>query len=170
MRETLDEAIDRVAATLTTVSPRSSVVERLDAQPERRRLQRAMRLALATASIVLVAVALIERRDRGESPAVVQSRVTAAPNGAESSLSPSIVSDLAGDVVDTRGAIGARRVLGSDLPPAPTIAALASPPALVVDDLQLVSPAVAPVEIVQLDDVPRLEVPALETTRLVEFR
>ena len=70
MRETLDEAIDRVASTLTAVSVDPGFVDRLEARLDRRRSHVPMWLMLATATTVVAAVVLIDRPPESERAAI----------------------------------------------------------------------------------------------------
>ena len=168
MRETLDEAIDRVASTLTAVSVDPGFVDRLEARLDRRRSQVPMWLMLATATTVVAAIVLVDRPRESERAAIEAT----LPRVADASPAlPSAAVDLPADVSGSAGRSESRHELVTpDMPPPPIIAALTGPPSLAVDELSLESLDIAPVEIVHLDDVPSLELPALETTRPGEFR
>jgi len=173
MRETLDEAIDRVASTLTTVSPDAGFADRLGARLDRRPPHGTMWLVAATATSVLLATLLVDLRlDVGE-PAVESTSTAPASIAAAASdvaaLPPNEVS--ASREVETSRAGGAVRpsapAIGPaapaiEMPPIPTIAALTGPSSLSVEELQLKSLAVSPVEVVYLDEVAALELPELD--------
>ena len=168
MRETLDEAIDRVASTLTAVSTDSGFVARLDACLEQRRSHVPMWLMLATAATVVVVVVLIDR-PRETERAAIESILppTAADAARPSTAEPNVFAET--DALATAQEIR-HALVEPDMPPAPSIAALTGPSWLALDGLSVELLAIAPVEIVHLDDVPSLELPALETTRPGEFR
>ena len=74
------------------------------------------------------------------------------------------------DVVDAKFLHDRHEFVDPDIPPRPTIAGLTGPSVLTVDELSLESLAVAPVEVVDLEDPPSLELPALDMSRPGEFR
>ena len=67
MRETLDEAIDRVASTLTAVSADSRFANRLDARLDERRSWAPIWLMAATATSVKAAASSVTPTTRGAS-------------------------------------------------------------------------------------------------------
>jgi hypothetical protein len=82
----------------------------------------------------------------------------------------------AAPVVDTATPVPERRevtvyeVVEPHIPPRPAIAALTEPSGLAVGELSLESLSVAPVVVTHLEDLPSLELSALESTRPGEFR
>ena len=169
MRETLDEAIDRVAATLTTVSADSGLADRLDARLDGRRARAPIWLMAATATSVLLATLLMNRpwdvqRPAIESPSKATTTTAASPSpGTELSIPIEAGTSAPGSA--TRHASGEL-----EMAPAPTIAALTGPPTLSVDELRLESLTIAPVDVVHLEAVVSLELPALETMAPEEYR
>ena len=166
MRETLDEAIDRVASTLTTVSLDAGFADRLNAQLDRRRSRGTMWLVAATATSVVLATLLFDRRLDVGQPAVESTSTVPASIAVAASdvaaLPPNEVT--ASSEVETSRAGGAIRPAAPaiEMPPLPTIAALTGPSSLSVEELQLKSLAVSPVEVVYLDEVAALELPELD--------
>ena len=174
MRETLDEAIDRVAAAMTTVE--HSVEHReIREFGERRKSPESLLpdlpdlpVLLAAAATVLMAALLLDGARELERPTLeatlprVAETVGAAPSAPEAVEARS-------EPVSAHDVIR-HEFVDPDIPPRPTIAGLTGPSVLTVDELSLESLAVAPVEVVDLEDPPSLELPALDMSRPGEFR
>jgi hypothetical protein len=174
MQETLDEAIDRVASTLTTVAADPGFADRLDARLDERRLRAPMWLTAAAATSLLLAMVLMNR-PWGLQLWDVQRPTIEAPSKATTATlaSPSPTSEASVLIAPrTSTPAGTTRNASRELemPPAPTIAALTGPPTLSVDELRLESLTVAPVDVVHLEAVVSLELPALEITTPGEYR
>jgi hypothetical protein len=174
MRETLDEAIDRVAATLTTVSADSGFADRLDARLDGRRARAPIWLMAATATSLLLAMVLMNQ-PWGLQLWDVQRATVEAPSKATTATlaSPSPTSEVSVPIAPrTSAPAGTIRHASHELEmaPAPTIAELTGPPSLSVDELRLESLTIAPVDVVHLDEVASLELPALETRAPEEYR
>lgn len=176
IRETLDEAIDRVAAAMTAV-PARPVHREIGEGPHReigkiREFTFLPKLAglpvlLVAAATVLLAVLVLDR-PREMEPAVLESTLPRVNEAARAApVAP---------VVETAAPVPARRegtvheVVEPHIPPRPAIAALTEPSGLTVGELNLESLAIAPVEVTDLEDLPSLELSALETIRPGEFR
>lgn len=169
MRETLDEAIDRVASTLTAVSADSRVADRLDARLDQPRSRAPLWLMAATATGVLLATLLMNRSWDVQRPAIEFSSKATTPTAASSS--PGIEPSIPIEVGTSAPSSATRHASGElEMPPAPTIAALTGPPSLSVDELRLESLTIAPVDVVHLEAVASLELPELEPMAPEEYR
>jgi hypothetical protein len=169
MRETLDEAIDRVASTLTAVSADSRLADRLDARLDGRRSRAPIWLMAATATSVLLATLLMNRPSDVQPPAIESpsKAITASAAGPSATIEASSPVEV-GTSTPSSATRHASREL--EMPPAPTIAALTGPPSLSVDELRFESLTIAPVDVVHLEAVTSLELPALETMAPEEYR
>jgi len=168
MRETLDEAIDRVASTLTAVSADSRFVDRLDARLGERRSRAPIWLMAATATSVLLAALLMNRpwdvqRAAIESPSKTMTASAARPSAIEASIPIEVRTSTPSSAIRH----ASRELV---MAPAPTIAALTGPPSLSVDELRFESLTITPVDVVHLEAVTSLELPALEPMAPEEYR
>jgi hypothetical protein len=160
MRETLDEAIDRVASTLTTVSSNAGIADRVRDRLDRRPSRGPLWLVAATATGVLLATLLIDPKRGVERPAIeVTSTAPAATAVAPPRNEPSIPSDVE---ASGSGSAIRRTPVAIELPPPPAIAALTVPSSLSVEELEVESLAIAPVDVAHLDELAALELAALE--------
>lgn len=169
MRETLDEAIDRVASTLTAVSADSRLADRLDTRLDERRSRAPIWLMAATATSVLLATLLMNRPWDVQRPAIESpsKAMTASAAGPSATIEVSIPIEVGTSTPSSQTRHASRELV---MAPAPTIAALTGPPSLSVDELQLESLTITPVDVVHLEAVTSLELPALETMAPEEYR
>ena len=158
VRETLDETIDRVAATLTAVPADPGFSERLAPRLAGRGdgwSNRWLFAAAAAAAVVVLALVVSDRRDQGgtapqsaprnaivSSPTVAPGPVNAAP--AVAAEEPMIEQAVL-------AAAPAPEFIGSDVERPPAIAALAAPEGIGVDTLQLEALHVTPVDVGEID-------------------
>jgi hypothetical protein len=159
LHETLDEAIDRVAASLTAVPRDAGFGARLQLRVGRSRAGKPLLLTASLVTAVLVAAIALNvgrRHEDGISHGIETAAPIAAavaPDAADES-NPSIVTEPNAVATPT---MRASHVVGADdHPDDGTIPALAVPETLAVDNLALHALAISPVELERLD-VPTLE-------------
>ena len=153
VRETLDETIDRVAATLTAVPADPGFTQRLAPRLTRERpgWNHTWLVGAAAAAVIFVALLVNNGRDASVNAplGVVAENAPAAPlvQGTTASVIEEPTVEQTTASVDPAPAV----VEVNEPAPPPAIAALAAPEGIGVETLQLEALAVMPVEIGEID-------------------
>jgi hypothetical protein len=154
VHETLDETIDRVAASLTAVPADRGFTERLVARLDghgRGSSNRWLFAAAAAAAVVVLTVVVSIRREQDAKPlpGVVAAPPVMAPGQRNA---PPLVGAEEPIVERTVPAVvPAPAFIDSEVEPPPAIAALAAPEGIDVDTLQLDALHVSPVDVGEID-------------------
>ena len=154
IHETLDERIDRVAASLTAVPADPGFGERLAprlAGLDREWSHRWLFTAAAAAAVVVLALVVSDRGDqRGLAP---QSAVLTSPTIAPGQVNaaPAIAAEQPVVEQAVSAVAPAPEYIDSEVERPPAIAALAAPDGIGVDTLQLEALHVTPVDIGQIE-------------------